>query len=272
MKRLNSGRVWLGVLVVVALGVAAGGIAYAAIPGSGGVIHGCYKTQNGQLRVVDAGGCGPSETALDWNQQGLGGPQGEPGSPGSPGADGQNVTGTALPAGDSHCPNGGSSFTAANGTFYACNGSAGGGGGGFGTSYQTVAFNQVPFGFEGNDVISLTIPNGAPLADYLVTARVGVQLTGPAGFGQSTMATCVLFQGNTLLDEDIVSVSLPKAVMVPGDPPVPGVVAGNQASSMTLVGIAGLQAGSVVHVRCDGIVLNGSSLTGTAKVAIVKAG
>ena len=31
----------------------AGGIAWAAIPGPGGVIQGCYKENNGQLRVVD---------------------------------------------------------------------------------------------------------------------------------------------------------------------------------------------------------------------------
>ena len=40
----------LGAVVAAAL---AGGIAWAAIPGPGGVIQGCYKQNNGQLRVVD---------------------------------------------------------------------------------------------------------------------------------------------------------------------------------------------------------------------------
>ena len=56
--------------VVVA---AAGSIAWAAIPDSGGVIHGCYKTSNGDLRVIDPGAgdsCRAREVALDWGQFG----------------------------------------------------------------------------------------------------------------------------------------------------------------------------------------------------------
>jgi hypothetical protein len=61
----------------------AGGIAYATIPQSSGVIHGCYQTSGGSLRVigtnptVGGGKCSPGETALDWNQTG---PQGEAGT------------------------------------------------------------------------------------------------------------------------------------------------------------------------------------------------
>jgi hypothetical protein len=45
---------------VVALAIAgallaAGGIAYATIPDSSGVIHACYKTNQGTLRVIDTG-------------------------------------------------------------------------------------------------------------------------------------------------------------------------------------------------------------------------
>jgi hypothetical protein len=49
------------------------GIASAAIPDSGGVIHGCYKTSDGKLRVIntEAGQtCSSGETALSWNQTG----------------------------------------------------------------------------------------------------------------------------------------------------------------------------------------------------------
>ena len=56
----------------------AAGIAYATIPDSAGVIHGCYRN-NGQLRVIDpsnGGACKNNETGLDWSQTG---PQGPPG-------------------------------------------------------------------------------------------------------------------------------------------------------------------------------------------------
>jgi hypothetical protein len=56
------------------------GVATAAIPDSNdGEIHGCYKKNNGQLRVIDAQAgdtCGPSEVALAWNQVGPTGPTG----------------------------------------------------------------------------------------------------------------------------------------------------------------------------------------------------
>jgi hypothetical protein len=58
----------------------AAGIAYATIPDSGGVIHGCYAKKDGAVRVVDpgaGGACDPKkEAALDWNQTGPQGPTG----------------------------------------------------------------------------------------------------------------------------------------------------------------------------------------------------
>lgn len=71
-------RARLGVLVAVVLGVAAGGIAYASIPDSNGVIHGCYAQKDGRLRVIntDAGAsCNTTkENPLNWNQAGPPGP------------------------------------------------------------------------------------------------------------------------------------------------------------------------------------------------------
>lgn len=62
-----------------------GGAAYAAIP-DGNTIHGCYKEDYGQLRVIEVSGdCGPSELAISWNQQG---PPGLPGRDGEDGRDG----------------------------------------------------------------------------------------------------------------------------------------------------------------------------------------
>jgi hypothetical protein len=73
MKRL--------LVTLVAAGVALGaGIAYASIPDSGGVIHGCYANKDGSLRVIDTGAggsCDPKkETSLNWNQKGPTGPAG----------------------------------------------------------------------------------------------------------------------------------------------------------------------------------------------------
>jgi hypothetical protein len=58
-------------LALAALAVlAAGGVAYATIPDGQGVIHACYKTTGGQLRVIDSGSCSGSEKALSWRQSG----------------------------------------------------------------------------------------------------------------------------------------------------------------------------------------------------------
>ena len=80
-----------------------GGIAFGSIPGSNGVISGCYKSSGGGppaaqgvIRVIDAEAsesCLSGETALNWNQTGPQGPQGQTGatgSQGSAGIDGQD--------------------------------------------------------------------------------------------------------------------------------------------------------------------------------------
>ena len=81
------------VLVSVGLLATAGGIAYATIPGDDGVIHGCYLTRTGLLRVIDptTSSCTSFETPIDWNQtgpEGPSGPQGPQGEPGPPGPQG----------------------------------------------------------------------------------------------------------------------------------------------------------------------------------------
>jgi hypothetical protein len=82
--------------VALALALAAGA-AYATIPGSGGVINGCFEKRTGILRVidVDAGkSCLRIEAPIRWNERGEKGDQGDPGLPGPPGA-----TGPAGPPG-----------------------------------------------------------------------------------------------------------------------------------------------------------------------------
>jgi len=76
---------------LVAMLVIGAGVAYASIPDQSEIIHGCYKTIDGKLRVIDTGAgdsCGPSETAIDWNQKGPQGPTGPQGPQGVPGPTG----------------------------------------------------------------------------------------------------------------------------------------------------------------------------------------
>lgn len=76
-----------GAGAVVAATAAA--IALGAIPGSDGVIHACYKANNGQARLVESpAACDPAELATSWNQAGPSGPQGPQGSQGEQGPSG----------------------------------------------------------------------------------------------------------------------------------------------------------------------------------------
>ena len=103
---------------VVAVGVIVVGIAYAAIPGGGGRIQGCYVTKGGALRVVNAASeCTKQELPLDWNQAG---------QPGTNGAPGVSPTVVQLSAGDAHCSAGGAKITdAAGAAAYVCSGQDG---------------------------------------------------------------------------------------------------------------------------------------------------
>ena len=93
----------IGVALVTGGLLVGGGIAYAAIPSSDGVIHGCYATSGtvlgppkGSVRVVDEGErCRSNERALVWNQTGPQGPQGPPGVVGYSYVESPRVTATA---------------------------------------------------------------------------------------------------------------------------------------------------------------------------------
>lgn len=73
MTRTRRVRRWaLGVAAAAAL-MAAGGLAYAAIPDAGGVIHSCYTKSSGAWRVIDTGlgqTCKSNEAALDLYSKG----------------------------------------------------------------------------------------------------------------------------------------------------------------------------------------------------------
>lgn len=86
--------------------VAIGGVVYAAIPDSNGVIHGCYSDKDGDLRVVNSPDeCRKKEIAVSWNKTGAKGDKGDTGIPGVPGATGpKGDTGATGPKGDTGAP------------------------------------------------------------------------------------------------------------------------------------------------------------------------
>lgn len=92
-------------LIVAALGavvatVLAGSVAWAAIPGPGGVIQGCYDS-GGNIKVVEALPCPRTYTPFQWNQQGIQGPKGDKGDIGPQGQPGpQGETGGTGDQGD----------------------------------------------------------------------------------------------------------------------------------------------------------------------------
>jgi hypothetical protein len=94
MRRRFS-RLALAVTAVAVLAIA-GAVTYAVADiGGGGVINGCYKSQNGQLRVIDPAtdSCNPSEKPISWSQTG---PAGAKGASGATGAQGPTATAAGL--------------------------------------------------------------------------------------------------------------------------------------------------------------------------------
>jgi hypothetical protein len=78
-------RLLIATAVAVAVVISGGAIAYASIPDSGGVIHGCYTLKGGALRVIDTAKgqtCASGQHSLKWNQKGQQGPAGPPGPAG----------------------------------------------------------------------------------------------------------------------------------------------------------------------------------------------
>lgn len=96
---LRRGR-WFLLGVVAGAALAGGAVTWAAIPDSGGAIHGCYQKNVGNLRVIDPSAgdsCRPSEIPITWSQTGPQGPQGPTGPTGPQGPKGD--TGATGPQG-----------------------------------------------------------------------------------------------------------------------------------------------------------------------------
>ena len=67
------------VLAAMITALVAGGVAFATVPSTGGVINGCYGQRTGIVRVIDteAGAqCMAFEVPISWNQKGEKGDQG----------------------------------------------------------------------------------------------------------------------------------------------------------------------------------------------------
>lgn len=144
MRHIRRHVSYANVASTLALVLAMGGGAYAAIgPVRGGVVHSCYSSRTGALRVVNPGTrCGRHQRALRFNRRGPVGPPGltgpagpigltgaagktgKAGAAGKAGKPGTSVTSAALAVGNANCQNGGASFTSVSGTTFACNGTA----------------------------------------------------------------------------------------------------------------------------------------------------
>jgi hypothetical protein len=161
--KLRVTRKRLMLAIAAAALVTAGGAGYAAVTADGGpVISACMLKATGTIRLYDASApantlvskpCNAAlETPVSWNQHGLqgingndgkdgiNGTNGTAGKDGAPclpetnpacigpkgpsGKDGVSVASGVEPVG-ANCSHGGSWFTAANGTTYACNGAQG---------------------------------------------------------------------------------------------------------------------------------------------------
>ena len=85
--KLFATRARTAALVVVV--VAAVSVAYASIPDSNGVIHGCYHKNNGQLRVIDpaVSSCSAQRDATSVESDGSAGSHGSAGPGRSSGPD-----------------------------------------------------------------------------------------------------------------------------------------------------------------------------------------
>jgi hypothetical protein len=75
------------IISIIALIMGMGGFAFAAIPDSSGVLHGCYKKKKGTLRLVSGSSkCKKkSEKSISWNQKGQAGANGAAGAKGDKG-------------------------------------------------------------------------------------------------------------------------------------------------------------------------------------------
>lgn len=165
----------------------AGGIAWAAIPGGGGVINACYGKVGGVVRVIDPAKnqkCLPNlELPLTWNQTGPTGATGAPGVAGPAGPAGASPTVAQLDRGDANCPSGGAAIADASGSVaYVCNGTEGA-------------------SFDG----SFTSPNG----QYsIAVSDAGIMLTDTNGGSVTLAGGAIEVSGNSLFAQSATNTTI----------------------------------------------------------------
>jgi hypothetical protein len=157
-------------------------VSWASVPDANGVIHGCYKTSTGALRVLDTATtkkCPAGTVALTWNRTGRRGATGARGPTGAPGPTGPaGPTGAAGPSG----PAGPSGRAGASGR----RGATGPGGpkgatgptgprGPAGTVAGYVGYGATilfPGGDQEGDAVVAVHTPPVPAGSYLITASV----------------------------------------------------------------------------------------------------
>jgi hypothetical protein len=139
--------------------------------GSDKVIHGCYKKNNGQLRIVnDPGECRPPEISIFWNKAGPEGPPGPTGPTGPTGPMGPiGATGPTGPTGPEGPPGTGNMWITHQGSI-------------------PVDLNEIAV-----PILSLTVPAGT----YAISAKVSV--SNAAGSAQPVY--CYLSTGDSSVVE-----------------------------------------------------------------------
>jgi hypothetical protein len=65
---MQKAKFLAAVTLAAIVGGASAAVVMAAIPDNSGVVHGCYRNNNGTLRVVDnaSASCGGNETSVNW--------------------------------------------------------------------------------------------------------------------------------------------------------------------------------------------------------------
>ena len=241
------------IVCAVALSAAGAGIAYATIPDSAGVIHGCYQKDVGTLRVIDPSTgdtCRASESPISWSQTGPAGPQGPQGLPGTPGQngtpgkngkDGVSPTVAQLAPGDTHCGSGGAAITdAAGSTAYVCNGSNGKDGQPFSGTFTS------PNGEFSVSVTDAGIKLQSPGAAISMTPAT-IDLKGAAGVDLQSDAA-IIVKGAAGVDVEGVPILLNQAGCAP---------AARLGDSVTVAGLTGAAPGAPI-IDPTGVIGQGS--------------
>jgi hypothetical protein len=219
-KRGVTAALVIGVGAALVFGVT---LAVASIPDASGVIHACYKTSQGQTRIVEsAADCNPAETAIEWSQtgpQGLPGPAGPAGPQGPAGPAGPQ--GPAGPAGADGTP--GMSFLAGSSGGQLSTGNNGSGCGGF-IGVGSCASSR--------DVVAQVVPLTGSVHD------LHVQLSAAPGTGVHERWAIVVNNAGTALGCDIDDTATSCSDTTDSFPIAPGDVVTLEATETTLGGAA----------------------------------